>query len=208
MKVELTMSTPESEIGENAKLCYNSKILKNGGKDITKTLIHDSGHLSALRFAYATVQVTGLSVPAHVQIVRSGSHMDFMVRSLRYVDINKDGSNFIMPQGLLKKHQDIMMKQWESSVDAYNLLLKEGVKKENARAILSTNVSTNMAITSNLQGWNDFFKLRINSHAQLEVRTIAIRIWLLLSEVYPNVFASMLYQDKTLDEWEDEILGL
>jgi len=193
MKVKLTMASPGSEIGENAKLCYNTKALEQGGKDITETLIHNSKHLSALRFAYATVQITGISVPAHVQIVRSGSHMDFMVRSLRYVNINKDGSNFVMPTELTQEQQDIMLSQWESSTVAYNKLLDLGVKKEDARAVLSTNVSTSMALTGNLQAFWDFFILRLSPRAQKEVRAVAVEIFKLLQTEYPQVFKQELF---------------
>jgi len=193
LQVKLKMSTPEIEIGENAKICYNTKSVEDGGKDITKTLIHKNKHLSALRFAYATFEISGLSVPAHVQILRSGSHLDFMVRSLRYVDINKDGSNFVMPMNLTKEQQEIMLQQWESSVKAYNKLLELGVKKEDARAVLSTNVSTKMNVTGNLQAWWDFLTLRLSPKAQAEVRWIAVKIFRLLQNAYPKVFTDDVF---------------
>ena len=190
MKCKVLLATPEEQIGECAKICYATKSIEDGGKDITTSLVMGHGHLAALRFAYMTVQITGISVPAHVQIVRSGSHMDFMVRSLRYVDINKDGTNFVMPAELTDKQQHIMLKQWESSVEAYNELRADGVKKEDARAVLSTNVSTSMNITGNLQAWWDIFALRMNSRAQKEVRAAITAVYDLAAKEYPQVFTS------------------
>jgi thymidylate synthase ThyX len=41
--------------------------------------------------------------------------------------------------------------------------------------------------------WNDAFKLRLNPHAQLEIRTVFTKIWDLLKEVYPQVFTEQLF---------------
>ena len=195
MEIKLIMSTPQELIGETAKMCYSTKSLEEGGKDITSTLIHQHEHLSALRFAYATFEIKGISVPAHVHILRSGSHQDFMVRSLRYVDINKDGSHFVMPVGLTEEQEKLMQDQYDSSVKTYNKLRDLGVKKEDARAVLSTNISTSMNVTGNLQSFWDFFKLRLSLRAQTEVRAIATEMFKLLQEAYPLVFTDAMFKE-------------
>jgi len=187
MKVELTMSTPESQIGENAKICYATKVLDQGGKDITSQLVHGHGHLAALRFAYATVSVEGISVACQNQIVRS-KHLDFMVQSKRYVNADKGGFEFIMPKDISEENAKRMQDLYNTNMFVYKDLLKRGVKKEDARAILPANTSTKMNITGNLQAWWSFFVLRMNSHAQTEVREVAEAIFDLLSVEYPQVF--------------------
>lgn len=196
MKVTLTMSTDETNIGENAKICYATKALDNGGKDITETLVHGHSHLAALRFAYATLYVEGISVACQNQIVRS-SHLDFMVQSKRYVNADKGEFEFIMPEGLDSLQQAIMETSYFSAMHAYTLLIDSGAKKEDARAVLPANTSTKMNITGNLQGWWDFFVLRLNSHAQTEVRNVAKAIYKELSGVYPHVFTNELYERLT-----------
>ena len=183
MKVYLTMHTPEQDISTNAKICYGNK----SDKDITSTLVFGHGHLAALRFSYATVNVTGISVACQNQIVRS-KHLDFMVQSKRYVSASKGEFAFIMPEGLEDELAAVMQDHFDRTLDLYNILVARGVKKEDARAILPMNTSTEMNITGSLQGWWDFFKLRMNSHAQLEVRNVANEIFTQLSEVYPQVF--------------------
>jgi flavin-dependent thymidylate synthase len=187
MKIILTMTTPEIAIGENAKICYGTKSVEDGGKDITSSLVHGHGHLASLRFAYATVYVEGISVACQNQLVRS-KHLDFMVQSKRYVKPEKGGFEFIMPKGLSLIHQDAMRAQWDAAIALYKRLLSEGVDKENARAILPSNTSTKMNITGNLQAWNDMFKLRLNTHAQHEIREVAEAIFNLLQEAYPQIF--------------------
>ena len=187
MQVILQLATPENQIGEMAKICYATKALEDGGKDITNQLVFGHGHLAALRFAYATVSVEGISVACQNQIVRS-KHLDFMVQSKRYVNATKGEFNFISPAGLAPTHLDAMRVQWDTALALYNRLIAEGCKKEDARAILPANTSTKMNITGNVQAWWSFFVLRLNAHAQTEVREVAKEIFNQLSVPYPNVF--------------------
>ena len=187
MNIKVTMHTPQSEIGENAKICYATKSLENGGSDITTQLVHGHSHLAALRFAYATVAINEISVACQNQIVRS-KHLDFMVQSKRYVSDKKGNFKFIMPKNITSSQQEIMTNVWNFAIDNYRYLLRDGVKKEDARAILPANTSTNMNVTGSLQSWWDFFKLRMNSKAQAEVREVATEIFDKLSIHFPKVF--------------------
>ena len=96
IEVRVTMSTPEIEISNNAKICYGNE---HNDKDITTQLVHGHGHLAALRFAYATIEVRNISVACQNQIVRS-SHLDFMVQSKRYVSDKKGNFSFIYPKNI------------------------------------------------------------------------------------------------------------
>ena len=197
MIVELILSTPENLIGEMSKICYATKQIEDGGKDITSTIVHDFKHLASLRFAYATFHIEGVSVACQNQVVRS-KHLDFMVQSKRYVTPEKGGFKFIMPDGLTHQQSTIMKLHWEDSIESYNALLSIGVKKEDARAVLPANTSTNMNITGNLQAFHSFFVLRLNKHAQTEIRNLANIMYKKLSEVYPNVFT-----DKMLEQLQN-----
>lgn len=199
MKVKLILATPESHISECAKVCYGTKSIENGGKDITSTLVHQHKHLAALRFAYMTINVKDISVACQNQIVRS-KHLDFMVQSKRYVNPEKGGFKFIMPEGLDFQQTEYIRTHWEDSINLYTYLLNSGIKKEDARAILPANTSTEMNITGNLQSWNDAFKLRLNPHAQNEVRQVFIAIWKLAKENYPQVFTDEVFIKLTKGE--------
>jgi thymidylate synthase (FAD) len=195
MKVILVMSTPEQLIGECAKICYATKTLEEGGRDITHTLVHGKGHLAALRFAYATFLVEDISVACQNQVVRS-KHLDFMVQSKRYVNADKGEFKFIYPEGVTDTtSKAILNMHWQDSINRYNMLLDNGVKKEDARAVLPANTSTKMYITGNLQGFMSYFKLRLNSHAQKEIRLLANKMWDLMKVEYPQVFIDELYED-------------
>jgi thymidylate synthase (FAD) len=188
MTVTLTMSTPEIEISNCAKICYGNQ---DSSKDITSTIVHQHKHLASLRFAYATVRIDNLSVAAQNQMVRS-SHLDYMVQSKRYVSNKKGGFSFIMPTGLTSEQQEIMQEHWDTSIVNYNFLIKSGTPKEDARAVLPANTSTNMYVTGNLQGFISMLKLRLDSHAQHEIRVIAYAIYKELAKAFPKVFTEEL----------------
>ena len=185
MTTKLTMFTPEIEISNCAKICYAT----TAEKDITTQLVHSNSHLAALRFAYATVYVEGISIACQNQIVRS-KHLDFMVQSKRYVNPDKGEFTFIMPENISSSHQWVLKENWNNSIALYQSLLATGMKKEDARAILPMNTSTKMYITGNLQAWHSFFTLRLTNHAQLEVRAVANSTYDLLAEVFPQVFTT------------------
>jgi len=187
MKVTIHLATPQIQVGEMAKICYATKALEAGGKDITNQLVFGHGHLAALRFAYVTLSLEGISVACQNQIVRS-KHLDFMVQSKRYVSADKGEFKFIMPEGLDEVTQTYMQGHWDTALSCYTSLLKSGVKKEDARAVLPANTSTKMNITGNLQAWWSFFVLRMTPHAQTEVRMVAHAIFDRLKDPYPEVF--------------------
>lgn len=201
--IQIITSTPEQLIGEAAKTCYNTKLIVDGGRDITHQLVHKQKHLAVLRFAFVVIEIKHLSIAAQNQLVRS-KHLDFMVQSKRYVSNKKGNFKFIMPNGLSNKQQDYMQIHWDESIDTYNQLINDGVKPEDARAILPANTSTTMLVAGNLQAWSDMLRLRVSYHAQLEIRLIAIEIWGLLITYYPQVFTDMKYDNKSYTEWTNE----
>ena len=180
-----------------AKNCYAN----NTDKDLTRSLVHSHKHLAVLRFAFAVIQVDGISIACQNQVVRS-KHLDFLVESKRYVSAERGNFEFIMPEHLDDNVKEGMKEHWNATLDIYNALVKYGVKKEDARAILPMNTSTKMGIAGNLQSWIDAIRLRVDTKAQLEIRTMYIKIWGLLKEVYPNVFIEeMLVNGRTYRGW-------
>lgn len=197
MNVKLVTYTDEHIISDMAKNCYAN----NTDKDLTRSLVHSHKHLAVLRFAFAVIQVDGISIACQNQVVRS-KHLDFLVESKRYVSAERGNFEFIMPEHLDDNVKEGMKEHWNATLDIYNALVKYGVKKEDARAILPMNTSTKMGIAGNLQSWIDAIRLRVDTKAQLEIRTMYIKIWGLLKEVYPNVFIEeMLVNGRTYREW-------
>lgn len=181
MQVTLEYITPNAleRIGRYAGICYNSK---TDTASCIKRALHckDSGHLSTLRHAHATFHVSGISRICSHQFVRS-KHLDFLQMSQRYV--KQVDASFVQPtrNGLYEDVFDYCML-------AYNKLLEQGVKKEDARFVLPEATTTELIVTGNLQAWLDFINLRSGKDAQWEIRNVAIEINNILAQECDGLF--------------------
>lgn len=73
----------------------------------------------------------------------------------------------------------------EQSFGAYQLLLRLGVCKEQARTVLPLATMTQFVCTASLQAWWHFYRLRSDSHAQYEIQLYAREIDVLMTEHFP-----------------------
>lgn len=190
MKVRLVYITPDSEahIGEQASICYDSKTDRASN---IKRAAHcvDSGHLATLRFAYATVHITGISRVCSHQLVRV-AHAGILQRSQRYV--RETVVEYIDPPSLFNCDAGVQQ-QWRNIQDSaealYLRLVDEKLmKKEDARYILPQGCTTSLRMTGNFQMWIDLLGNRTAKHAQWEVRDVAVEIKRLLAEHAPRIF--------------------
>lgn len=183
MKVELLHVTPNALefIGRCAGICYNSST--EPAAAIRRALsCKDKGHLATLRFANATFHVSGISRACSHQFVRS-KHLDFLQRSQRYCSENN--SDFVYPGTDMDTKISGL---YQTAMRVYQELLAEGVKKEDARFVLPEGMTTELIVTGNLQAWLDFVNLRMDKHAQKEIRNVAKTINNMLSEHCPGLF--------------------
>lgn len=72
------------------------------------------------------------------------------------------------------------------SLGYYECLVEQGVCREQARAVLPQSLLTKFYMGGNLRNWSHFLKLRLDEHAQYEVRVVAERIEKKLRELWPN----------------------
>ena len=76
----------------------------------------------------------------------------------------------------------------EKLLQIYNDLLKGGVCREQARGILPQNMMTTFYATVNFRNLLHFLSLRMDKHAQWEIRQYANAIYKIVKPFYPNVF--------------------
>ena len=87
---------------------------------------------------------------------------------------------------------ELLHSQTESSLDAYNKLMENGVAPEMARMVLPQNTMTNWVWTGSLVAFARVYKLRIDSHAQKEAQIIAEMIDEVVSPLYPVSWKALL----------------
>lgn len=190
MKVELIYSTPDPEahIGEMASECYDSKTDRESCIRRAKHC-KESGHLATLRFATATIRISGISRVCSHQLIRV-AHAGILQRSQRYV--KESVVEYIDPPALAHCDYNDQL-EWatiQDHAEALYLRLVESkqMKKEDARYILPQGCTTSLRMCMNFQAWRDLLANRTHSAAQWEIRNLALEIQRQLAEIAPNIF--------------------
>ena len=198
----------EEMIATSAAICYNSKPKNLKMIDTMK----EHKHLATFRFAYAVIKIEDVSTITAVQTLRtsfadmidSDSHL---WESQRYV--NQAEREFIVPEcGYIEDEFDkeVVKSTFElineQSKDAYNRLIRKGVKKEDARYAFTRAITTDLYIAGNMQMWNNYVALRLDNHAQWEIRECAARVAKELSKKFPLIFNDeAIFNGKSLKGW-------
>lgn len=157
-----------------ARTCYASRKTYSEDKQeaFIKGLIK-SGHETPLEFADVTFDVEGISRCCLAQVTRHRIGISFCVESQRYV--NQLKSPEVYPKSILKNdyainiYKDIL----DKTKEGYEQLIKLGIPKEDARYILPEGTCTNLAICMNFRELRHFLELRLDKHAQWEIRELA-----------------------------------
>lgn len=188
MKVELLRLTerPLKLISEAYRICYASAPKDDPAEEnkFIKACIRNQ-HTSPLEHAAATFLISGISRPCSQQIERHRI-ASYTQESQRYV--NAENAKFIMPNSVLSSDGfEMYVDFMEQSKRIYSCLVKNGVKKEDARFVLPQAVTTRMMMTINFRALRNFLNLRLDVHAQWEVRKVAAMMVAELNNVSPEL---------------------
>jgi len=188
MKVELIDYTSNAVevIGKAAGQCYG--LVGNNSRRVSCAL--KSGHDSILRFAYATFNISEISLACSHQLVRI-AHAGILQMSFRHVEAD---FHVIVPDAIKMDNESFTRFHIlnEYSEEFYKAARRNGIKKEDARYGLLVGTETSLSITGNFQMWKHFLKLRTDSAAQWEIRAVALNIQSQLATVAPEIFLDNL----------------
>ncbi len=182
MKVDLLDCTPLLTIVQAIRICYDSmeKSDNLGFKD--KNLIRNIiklGHESVIEHCIFTWKIEGISRVCSHQLVRHRI-ASYSQQSHRYTEVEEP----VIPPSIanLKYENEELygdvMANMEEAYYLYGKLLEAGIKKEDARYIIPQAVKTNLITTMNARSLRNFFKLRLHSKAQWEIRQLAENMFL------------------------------
>lgn len=130
-------------------------------------------------------------------------------RTFSYNEISRrytaENLEFYIPDSLRKQHasskqcsaedldpeinnrlQEKMVHHNYDSVELYNHLIENGVAREQARGVLPQNLMTEFWMTGSLRNWVHFLSLRLDPHAQKEVRDVANPILDIIKDKFPK----------------------
>jgi len=172
-----------------ARKCYDSQDKKKEGSagKLIRACINKA-HYSIIEHASASFEVTGVSRALLAQLTRHRL-LSFSVRSQRYV--KESEPNFVMPEGYNDKLQEIFESAMFDAWENYNDLISMGMHKEDARGVLPNACATELVITGNFRVWYDVLSVRLDRHAQKEIRGLANKIADILIEECPEVFEGL-----------------
>lgn len=191
ISVELKRITRESEaiIEEAYRLCYGSepKYGEDGRKFIASKIA--LGHESPLEHATATFLLQGSRAFSH-QLVRHRL-ASYSQQSQRYVKEND--FKWVLPPKVQSNQvaYDKFVSAMNDARIAYELLIADGIPKEDARYVLPNACETKIMMTTNFREWRHFIELRADKHAQWEIRDVAGLVLRQLYEKAPSVFSDL-----------------
>ena len=110
---------------------------------------------------------------------------------------NKQGSN---ENEAVENEKFLLSKIKGMSNDAYEdyeILMEHGVAREMARMVLPQNLYTQVYWKQDLKNLLHLLKLRMDSHAQYEIRVFADSIYNIIKDIVPN----------TIQSWENHVLN-
>lgn len=86
---------------------------------------------------------------------------------------------------------ELYKKTIDDTYKAYNKLIKKGVAREQARALLPVSFYTEWYWTASLQTISHFVNLRDHAGAQLEIREFALEIDIMMNKILPNTWKAL-----------------
>lgn len=190
MEVKIVTYTvnPEEAIERAGKTCYKSyENINADSKDTFIKNIIKRGHESVLEHASITFNVKGVSRSLTHQLVRHRT-FKFSQESQRYV--NQEMFQYVTPDSIrndvkgFTKYVGLM----EQINDIYKEMVDCGIKPEDARFILPNACTSEITFTADFRNLRHFLGLRLDSHAQWEIRELANVILSKVKEIAPSVF--------------------
>jgi thymidylate synthase (FAD) len=105
------------------------------------------------------------------------------------------GAEELTESGAIAVHHRMHL-AYRASQHAYEEYLRLGVPKELARLVLPVGRYSRMRASANLRNWVQFLELRMDSHAQWEIRQYANRVCEALRSVFPRTMALFAGSDR------------
>lgn len=179
-QVELLNPQSYEELTEKieiaGRVCYQSE--PKGDPEKFIRMIIKRGHESVLEHGSLTFKVrTNRAIANEIVRHRLASYSQESTRYVKYDDIE-----FIPGDRLGGSYAEDMMTRIE---EAYNFLIGQEFKAEEARDILPNATATTLVMTMNFRELRHFLKLRLDKAAHPQIRELAGMILEILKDKYP-----------------------
>lgn len=164
-------ANPMDVIGIAAGMCYGKP--EPSPKRVRRCA--KAGHMSVFEHATATLQIEGISRACLAQLTRHRI-ASYSVMSQRYCKVGGEDWYVIPPSVVGIGAESRFRAQACDAMWSYQAAIDEGAKPEDARYLLSEATKTSLVMTINARSLQNLFTLRLDAHAQWEIRELAATI--------------------------------
>lgn len=182
MNIEVLNYThnPLTTIGENASICYNTKLKdSNHASRIAKRVIND-GHGRNLEFADLTVEISGVSARVIRELYTHIQGTSRVQASTRY--ITYDNFTYHTPE-LTEKQEQVYHKCMKNIRESYKQLKDLGLENDKTGYILPLAMDTTMVLKINARALIHMANLRMCQRALKEYRELMKEFKRVVSEL-------------------------
>jgi thymidylate synthase (FAD) len=195
--------------GQTCYASFSPKRTMNRDADRYFKNIMESGHGSVLEHANYSFLLYGISRSLTHELIRHRAGFGFSQLSQRYVSGRilrfverpefQDGGKF--HQQFLERidrahaeyHElaELLLAEQERGAAILSAEMKTDLRKkvnQAARALLPNETETIMVITGNARAWRHVIEMRASDHSELEIRGLAVRLFLCLRQIEPILF--------------------
>ena len=188
------------QIERAGRVCYKSEsnISDESAEKFIANIIK-RGHESVIEHVSITFKIICDRGVSH-EIVRHRL-ASYSQESSRYCDYSNEKFGgeltFIKPCFWDEDEENYMLWRQAMAISEhlYLSMREKGVRPEQARSILPNSLKTELFMTANLREWRHFLKLRTSKKAHPQMREIALKIYELLNENLPVIFADIQVED-------------
>ena len=195
--------------GQTCYASFSSKRTMNRDAARYFKNIMESGHGSVLEHANFSFLLYGISRSLTHELVRHRAGFGFSQLSQRYVsgrvlrfverpefqDNGKFHQLFLerIDRAYAEYHKlaDALLAEQGSGAAILSAEAKTDLRKkvnQAARGLLPNETETIMVITGNVRAWRHVIEMRASDHSELEIRALAVRVFLCLREIEPILF--------------------
>lgn len=174
MQVTVITATPNpmDVIGIAAGMCYGKP--EPSPKRVRRCA--KAGHMSVFEHASATLRIEGISRACLAQLTRHRI-ASYSVMSQRYCKVDNRKMWYVVPPSFQGTELESLYRiEMYRGLDEYEYAISRGVKPEDARFLLPEATKTSLVMTINARSLQNFLTLRLDSHAQWEIRELALEI--------------------------------
>lgn len=202
----VSVSGTDLTVANSARISFNKLKTEFDEKDAKLIrYLAEHEHTSPFRHAHATFSFTCPIFVAR-QLHKHQVGMSTNECSLRYIsaestawrpDYFRDGDKNVKQGSKPEKsnnHKEALHLYNQSvklAEKTYNRLIKLGICKEQARAVLPLGTYTSFWMTGSLQAWAHLYNLRSKTDAQEETRKLAVEIGKIMAQLFPHSWEAL-----------------